>query len=206
LESEQNIKVSSILHTDTSAPMADADLVMPQAGIPVVDAAPVHVSSSAAAALETSSGAPLLGQPLPELSAQVPNPFRLPVLLSASMLPEPIRPLFCCSLLLRTLLCLQRTTTAASLTPRSSSMAGSDLDCTVFPPSVLAPSLSADSLELSLGGSASAMPIQERIHSAASEAHALAQEAAELKAQAQNYQASRLPSQTLLHADLRTRF
>ena len=85
-------------------------------------------------------------------------------------------------------------------------MAGSDLDCTVFPPSVMAPSLSADSLELSLGGSASAMPIQEQIHSAASEAHALAQEAAELKAQAQNYQASRLPSQALLHADLRTCF
>ena len=74
LESEQNTKVSSILHADISDPMADADLVMPQAGIPVVDAAPVHKSSSAAAALETSSGAPLLGQPLPELSAQVPDP------------------------------------------------------------------------------------------------------------------------------------
>ncbi len=84
---------------------------------------------------------------------------------------------------------MQRTAAANSLTPRSSSHAGSDLECTVFP-LPLASGLSADSLELSLGGSAGSVPIREHIHSAASEAQALAQEAAQLKAQAQNYQVS----------------
>ena len=50
---------------------------------------------------------------------------------------------------------------------------------------------STDSLDLSLHRSASGGPVQEHIHSAASEAQALTQEAAQLKAQAQSYQASR---------------
>lgn len=85
---------------------------------------------------------------------------------------------------------LQRTPAAASLTQKGSTMAGSDLDCTAFPPSVMAPSPSASSQDLSLGGTTSTLPVQEHMHSAASEAQALAQEAAQLKAQAQSYQAS----------------
>ena len=85
---------------------------------------------------------------------------------------------------------MQRSTAAAaSLTPRSSSIAGSDLECTVFPPSVKASGPSADSFNMSLRCSASGEPIQEHIHSAASEAQALTEEAAQLKAQAHSYQA-----------------
>ena len=85
---------------------------------------------------------------------------------------------------------MQRSTAAAAaMTPRSSSIAGSDLECTVFPPSVRASGPSADSFEMSLGCSASGGPIQERIDSAASEAQALTQEATQLKAQAHSYQA-----------------
>ena len=58
LESEQNTKVSSILHADTSDPMADADLVMASRCLSYL------------------------------LRCQT---LRLPELLSASMLPEPIK-------------------------------------------------------------------------------------------------------------------
>lgn len=63
--------MSSILHAETSDPMAEPGLDVPQAGIPVAGAAPLHRSAAAMTVLSTSSGMPLPGQPLPESSAQV---------------------------------------------------------------------------------------------------------------------------------------
>ena len=121
--------------------------------------------------------------------SRCPSRFHRYAVLSACMLHA--LPSWHGSAALIQVLAVQRTTVAAaSLTPRSSSIAGSDLDGTVFPPPVMASGLSADSLDLSLRCSASAAPVQEHIHSAASEAQALTQEAAQLKAQAQSYQAS----------------
>lgn len=70
LESQQNARVATVLHPETSDPMADSDLVMPQAGMPLVAAAPLQMSGSASP-LEKPSGSPLLGQPVPKLLSQV---------------------------------------------------------------------------------------------------------------------------------------
>ena len=71
LESHQNARVSSVLHPETSDPNAESDLVMPQAGMPLVAAAPLQMPAPASAALDTPSGSPLLGQPVPKPLSQV---------------------------------------------------------------------------------------------------------------------------------------
>ena len=71
LESQQTARVSAVVHPETSDPMADSDLVMLQAGMPLVAAAPLQIPASASAALDTPSGSPLLGQPVPKPLSQV---------------------------------------------------------------------------------------------------------------------------------------
>ena len=71
LESQQNARVSAVVNPETSDPMVDSDLVMLQAGMPLVAAAPLHIPTSASAALDTPSGSPLLGQPVPKPGSQV---------------------------------------------------------------------------------------------------------------------------------------
>ena len=185
LEMEENAKVPSVL----SDPMKVPDVCVPQPGMPVAAVMPTHKPSSAAVALKTSLDVPSAGPAASgSLSSGVASLWRSVYrcdsdeIGSCPSIPGTKLSGFCA--------CMQR---SAALTPRaqrSSSVAGSDLDPTVFPLSVRVPGQSANSPDLSFSDSAGGIPTPQHIHSAASEAQALAQEAAQLKVQAQSYQAS----------------
>ena len=184
LEMEENSKMPSVL----SDPMKVPDVCVLQTGMPVAAAMPTHKPASAAVALKTSLDVPLLGQPLLEPSPQVLH-HRGSLSINVSQMRLVLAPLYPTRSSDDLWVCMQRSAAPTPRAQRTSSMAGSDLDSTVFPLSVRIPGQSANSPDVSLSDSAGGIPTPQHMHSAASEAQALAQEAAQLKAQAQSYQA-----------------